>query len=391
MWTRADGEPGGGERVAPRRGFVKGAVALGAGVLSGCGTSSKNDDAAPGERSTPSTIRWKVQSHVGGDTATFRAFKSFCESVGELSEGQLVFEAFPPGGVVGAVDLFDALRAGRIEAAVMNPAWPADKHPELAFLVSYPLALDRPDQWETWYYALGGLDLAHRMLEPLGIRFVAPIQHDLNIIHSRIPIRSFEDFRGKRLRMPGGLVADVFAAAGAKTVFTATDQVYPALASGAVDAADFTGPAVNYALGFANVAKYIIMGPPATPCIHQPCDLFALLTNADRWQALPKKLQAVVEYAARSFSWNHYAYVQKENTLSWAKYEAKGVEILRLSDADVNKFRRIAIPEWFRWANKSVLGREAFASQLDFMKSRDVAYLTDDMLVDEAGAKLVLQ
>jgi TRAP-type mannitol/chloroaromatic compound transport system substrate-binding protein len=390
MATKSNEELGDQEGAAPRRRFVAGAVALGAGLFSGCGTSSQKE-APPVERSASTTIHWKVQSHVGGDTATFRAFKSFCESVGALSEGQLVLEAFPPGGVVGSNDLFDGLKAGRLDAAMMNPAWPADKHPELAFLVSYPLGLDRPDQWETWYYALGGLELARRMLDPLGIHFVAPIQHDLNIIHSRVPIRSFEDFRGKRLRMPGGLVADVFTAAGAKCVFTTADQVYPALANGAIDAADFTGPAVNYALGFANVAKYIIMGPPATPCIHQPCDLFALLTNMERWQTLPKKLQLVVDYAARSFSWKHYAYVQKENTLSWDKYKAKGIEILRLSDADVNKFRRIAIPEWFKWGNKSALAREAFASQLDFMKSRDVDYLTDSMLVDETGRKLTLQ
>jgi len=80
-----------------------------------------------------------------------------------------------------------------------------------------------------------------------------------------------------------------------------------------------------------------------------------------------------------------------QHALSWEKYRAKGVEILRLSDGDVDKFRRIAIPEWFKWANKGALAREAFASQLDFMRSGDVAYLTDSMLVDEAGRKLTLQ
>ncbi len=314
MTRTREGVPPIKEIFAYRRDLLGSAVAIGAGLLSGCKTSRPKANLPP-EGSPENPIRWKVQSHVGGDTATFRAFKAFCQSVAELSAGRLAFEPFPPGGVVGSNELFEALHDGRLEAAMMNPAWPADKHPELAFLVSYPLGLDRPDQWETWYYALGGLELAQRMLAPLGIHFVAPIQHDLNIIHSRIPIRSFEDFRGLRLRMPGGLVADVFTAAGAKCVFTTADQVYPALANGAIDAADFTGPAVNFALGYANVAKYVIMGPPATPCIHQPCDLFALLTNAQHWQSLPKDLQLLVEYAARSFSWKHYAYVQKENTL----------------------------------------------------------------------------
>jgi TRAP-type C4-dicarboxylate transport system substrate-binding protein len=228
------------------------------------------------------------------------------------------------------------------------------------------------------------------MHEPHNIRYVGPVQHDLNIIHSRVPIRSFEDFRGKKVRMPGGLVADVFTAAGAKTVLTSADQIYPGLASGTLDAADFVGPAVNYDLGFASVAKYIIMGPPATPCIHQPCDLECVLANMDRWRALPPHLQQVVEYAVRRYSWEHYGAIQKANTLVWDKYKAKGVEILRISDADVNKFRRVAIPLWFKWANKTPLGREAFASQLAYMKSPSVDYVDDSMLVDTDGKPLSL-
>ena len=169
-------------------------------------------------------------------------------------------------------------------------------------MTSYPLGLDRPDQWETWYYGLGGLDLARRIFAPHGVYFVGPVQYDLNIIHLRKPLRSFEDFNGIKLRMPGGLIAEVFDAAGAKTTLLSGDQVYPALSTGAIDAADFAGPATNFNLGFANAAKYIIIGPPGTPCIHQPVDLHCVLVNLEKWNALPKNLQQVVEHATRRFS-----------------------------------------------------------------------------------------
>ncbi len=228
------------------------------------------------------------------------------------------------------------------------------------------------------------------MFAPHGVYFLAAIQHDLNIIHSRIPIRSFEDFKGIKLRMPGGLIAAVFAAAGAKTVFLTGDQVYPTLQSGAIDAADFAGPGTNFNMGFANVAKYIILGPPATPCLHQPVDLHCALVNLAQWTALPKHLQDVVEYAARRFSWDDYAFVQKQNILSWGKYRDKGVEIVRLSNADVDKLRKVAIPLWFEWARKDPLALEAFSSQLEYMKNPSVAYITDEMLVDGTGKRLTL-
>jgi len=93
----------------------------------------------------------------------------------------------------------------------------------------------------------------------------------------------------------------------------------------------------------------------------------------------------------RRHSWEHYCAVQRADTLSWAKYQEKGVEILRISANDVEKFRRVAIPIWFKWAKKSALAREAFAGQLAYLKSYSVSYVTDEMLVDADGKKLTIE
>ena len=37
---------------------------------------------------------------------------------------------------------------------------------------------------------------------------------------------------------------------------------------------------------------------------------------------------------------------------------------------------------WFKWAKKDPLAKEAFASQLAFMRSISVGYVPDSMLVD---------
>jgi TRAP-type mannitol/chloroaromatic compound transport system substrate-binding protein len=221
--------------------------------------------------------------------------------------------------------------------------------------------------------------------------YVGPIQHDLNLIHSKVPIRSFEEFKGKRIRFPGGMPAEIFSYAGVSTMILPGGEVYGALEKGAIDAADFVGPANNYDLGFGAVAKYIIMGPTTTPCLHQPVDLADLTVNLPKWNALPKHVQEVVNAATRQHSWDQYAYIQKANIAAWDKYRAKGVQIIRLSDADIQKFRRYAIPMWFKWAKKDALAREAFASQLAFMKTFNVGYITDSMLVDIDGkTKLTL-
>src|SRR3546814_7526664 len=68
--------------------------------------------------------------------------------------------------------------------------------------------------------------------------------------------------------MPGGMVAELFQAAGAKTPMLPGSEILDALAKDTLDAADYTGQAVNLALGFQKVAKYDQMGPPGFMSIH---------------------------------------------------------------------------------------------------------------------------
>jgi TRAP-type mannitol/chloroaromatic compound transport system substrate-binding protein len=336
-------------------------------------------------------IKWRVQSSWQPGTAGYSAFQKYCANVKLLSEGKLEFQPFPEAGIVGTFEMFDAVKSGVLDAMHCFTIYWAVKLPATAFFTSYPLGLDRPDQWETWFYELGGLQLARKAFQAHNMFYVGPIQHDLNLIHSKVPIRSYEDLKGKRIRTPGGMSADIFGLAGVSTVILAGGEVYQALEKGGLDAADYTGPAVNYALGFADIAKYIIMGPPTTPCLHQPVDLMDLSVNLAKWNALPKHIQDVVIAATRQHSWDQYAYIQKANIAAWDKYKEKGVQIIRLSEADIQKFRRHAIPMWFKWAKRDPLAREAFASQLAFMKTFNVGYVTDSMLVDIDGkTKLTL-
>jgi len=279
---------------------------------------------------------------------------------------------------VGTFDMFEAVRTGVLDAMHVFTLYWAGKMPVTGFLSSYALGLDRPDQWEVWYYGLGGLELARRAYAEQDLFWVGPVQHDYNLIHSKVPIRSFEEFRGKKIRFPGGMIGDVFTAAGVSTVLLPGGEVYPALERGVIDAADFVGPAVNYNLGFHQVTRYIIMGPPSTPCIHQPVDIIDVTVNARRWNALPKELQELFIAAVREHSWDHYAGIQRANIEAWEKFRQAGVEVIRLSEEDVRKFRRIAIDVWFDWASKDSYSREAFRSQLAYM--RELGYVTDEDL-----------
>jgi TRAP-type mannitol/chloroaromatic compound transport system substrate-binding protein len=156
---------------------------------------------------------------------------------------------------------------------------------------------------------------------------------------------------------------------------------------GAIDAADFVGPAINYSLGFAEVSDYIVMGPPSTPCLHQPVDIMEVSLNLRTWNGLPERLKAILTDQVRSFSSLHFAGIQKANVEAWERFAEAGVTVTRLSEDDVARFREVAIPLWFEWANKDRDAARLFKLHLEVMQNPSVAYLTPD---DIAGYELQL-
>src|SRR3546814_16464713 len=87
------------------------------------------------------------------------------------------------------------------------------------------------------------------------------------------------------------MVAELCQAAGAKTTLLPGVEISPARDKGTIDVADYTGPAINYALGFHQVTKYISMGPPGFMSIYQPVDLMDLTVGMDKWNALSPEMK----------------------------------------------------------------------------------------------------
>jgi TRAP-type mannitol/chloroaromatic compound transport system substrate-binding protein len=335
------------------------------------------------------TIKLKIQTAWDAGTLGYVKFQDFCKSVGEMSDGKMVVEGFPAGAIVGTFEMFDAVKAGVFDGMhCFDVYWPG-KIPVATFLSSYPFGLDRPDQWETWHNALGGKELAREAYGRHNMYYIGPIQHDDNLIHSKVPIRSFEDFKGKKIRYPGGIIADIYRSAGVSTVLLPGGEVYPALEKGVIDASDYVGAAINYNLGFGEIAKYIIMGPPSTPCLHQPVDIMSVEININTWKKIPKHFQVMFEAAVAKHSYDQYSAIQAADIVAFEKLQKEqGVEIIRLKDSDIEKFKRFAPPLWVKWAKKSPLAMKAFKSQLEFMKSVKMGYITDKDMVDMDGKPL---
>src|SRR3546814_9882738 len=90
-----------------------------------------------------------------------------------------------------------------------------------------------------------------------------------------------------------------------------------------LDAADYTGPAVNLALGFQKVAKYVSMGPAGFMSIYQPVDLMDITVAMPAWQALSPAMQAFLEDEVRVYSLHHHAQIEAADPKAWPGFAAE--------------------------------------------------------------------
>jgi len=357
------------QQSAPqRRNFLKTAAAGGA-LIAGAPFIS-NAQAAKGKT-------WKVQSTWDAGTTGYALFEEWCNGFQEATGGELSIKPFGAKAVAAVNNaLFESVQTGVLDG--MNPFtlyW-AGKMPASVFLSSYPVGPDQPAQWDTMFYGLGLLEKVREIYAKFGLVYVGPIQHDANIIHSKKPVQSVADFQGLKLRVPGGMVSEVFQAFGASTVSLPGSDIFPALEKGTIDAADYVGPAVNWDLGFAQVTKYILFGPPGLMSVYQPVDLMDFTVNMRAWKSLSPLMQQMVEDRVKTYSVKHFVSIQKRNVEALVKFEQAGSVINRMSQDDLDQFRKAAIPIWFKWAKKDQAAAEVFKMQLDYMMNPIMGYVS---------------
>ena len=187
-----------------RRGFLRSTALAGT-----AGAAAAATIAAPWVRraGAADTTTWKVQTSwpagVGLET-----FQAWCGTIKEKTGGELEFKPFKAKDIVGDFELLDGVKNGVLEAMNSFTLYWAGKLPATAFLSSYTMGLRYPHEWDIFFYSKGGLQAARDIFAKQGLYYVDRIHHGPNIIHSKTPIRSIEDFKGLKLRVPGGMIAE---------------------------------------------------------------------------------------------------------------------------------------------------------------------------------------
>ncbi|MEE4278881.1 MAG: TRAP transporter substrate-binding protein [Halieaceae bacterium] len=218
----------------------------------------------------------------------------FADMVREMSAGRLDIRVYGAGEIVPAFEVFDAVSSGVAEVGHGAGYYWKGKIPSSVFFTAVPFGMTAQEM-NGWLHYGGGIELYREAYAPAGIVPFAGGSTGVQMAGwFNREIRSVEDLRGLRMRIPG-LAGEVFSAAGGEAVRIPGGEVYTALQTGVIDAVEWVGPYNDLALGLHEIAEYYYY-----PGWHEPGSMLEFIVNEEALESLPEDIKAIVKYAARA-------------------------------------------------------------------------------------------
>lgn len=279
-------------------------------------------------------VRWRMGSAFPSSLAILGTVgKRFEERVATVSNGNIRVQFFEPGALVPALELYDAVSQGSVDAGWSTAGYWAGKVPAAQFFTAVPFG-PNIGEFLAWVYHGGGLDLwqeiyARNNIHVMPCNMISPEGSGW----FRTPIDDPAQLQGLKMRF-FGLGARVIEKLGVSTQLLAGGDIYPALELGTIDATEFSMPVIDKDLGFFEVAKHYYM-----PGWHQPTSINELMINMDKWNALTESQKAIIETVCGDNVRAGIAEAEASQFQALQDLEEAGVTLHRWPEEFLDRFR----------------------------------------------------
>ncbi|MGO4852841.1 TRAP transporter substrate-binding protein [Phaeovulum sp. W22_SRMD_FR3] len=311
------------------------------------------------------SFRFQSSDPAGNPNFIFQ--QGWTETVKEMTGGKVAIELLPVGTIVDYKETPDAIAAGLLDGHITDTSYFAGRDPAFGLIANPVGAWADPAQMIDFVENGGGKELMNELINPYGLEFIGVSTPGLEAFVSKVPLDSVADLQGVKVRSPEGLIANVFAAAGANPVNLPASEVYTSLDKGVIDAADYSVFSVNQETGMNSIGKN-----PVYPGFHS-LPLVEVSMNKEKWDALPPEIQGQMRDALKVFQQTQINTLKERDLAAVEVAKADGVTIHNWSPEERAKFRGIARGEWEKVATKSPMAQKVY-DQL-------TAYLTDKGLM----------
>ncbi|MBW1659556.1 MAG: TRAP transporter substrate-binding protein DctP [Deltaproteobacteria bacterium] len=277
-------------------------------------------------------FHWRMSDPWGGILFHDIAIH-FADSVRACSGGRLDIKVFPTGAIVPAMQIFDATAKGTLDCFHSWPGYWKGKNEAFVAFASVPFGLDT-EGYHIWLYERGGAKMLNELYNRYGmVAFPCGNAGQELGLFSNKKATKMEDFKGMKVRTPGWYM-DILTRLGVSVTPLPGSEIYLALERGVIDACEFSGPAVDYPMGFHEITKYVI-----EPGVHQPSCQFDVVINKKKWDALPEDLKVIVEICAKETQMWSWTWLENLN-IPALKLMGKHVKYIKMTDEALNEFAK---------------------------------------------------
>ncbi len=327
----------------------------------GCDNARQESSAA---KSDNKKYRWKMvtswpKNFPGLGTGAERLAKT----IETLSDGRLTVKVYGAGELVPALEVFDAVHSGAAQMGHSAAYYWQGKDPAFNFFTTIPFGMTVMEM-NAWLYQGGGLKLWQELYRPFGvIPFPAGNTGMQMAGWFNREIKSVEDFKGLKMRMPG-LGGKVLERMGGVPVNLPGGELFIAMQTGTIDATEWATPYNDLALGLYKVAKHYYY-----PGWHEPGPALECSVNQKAFEGLPPDLQEVVRAACYVANTEIAAeYIANNYDAMEVLEKEHGVNILPLPDDVIEKLRALSADVVREAVADSPFGQRAYAAYLEFQK-----------------------
>ena len=269
--------------------------------------------AAPAFVNAQANIRWRLASSFPKSLDTiFGAAEVFAKEVGVMSGGKFQISVAPPGEIVPAFGVVDAVQSGTVEMAHTAAYYFFGKDPTFALGCAIPFGLNSR-QMTSWMFEGNGMKLMREFYAKYNIVNFAGGNTGAQMGGFwRKEIKSLADMKGQKFRV-GGFGGKVMERIGAIPQNIPGGEIYQALEKGTIDAAEWVGPYDDEKLGLAKVAPFY-----AYPGFWEGGPQLDFYINDKAFAGLSAEYKSIVEAAAT------FAHVEMQ-----ARYDARNPAALK--------------------------------------------------------------
>jgi TRAP-type mannitol/chloroaromatic compound transport system substrate-binding protein len=343
--------------AASRRKFLRTA---GLGVAAAAAVTAPNVVKAQG----PISMRW--QSTWPSKDIFHEYANDFAKKVNDMTGGDLKIEVLPAGAVVPAFQLLDAVSKGVLDGGHGVLVYHYGKQTALALWGSGPGYGMDANMLLSWHKYGGGKELLNEIFTSIGANVVSFPYGPMTtqpLGWYKKPITKVDDFKGLKFRTVG-ISIDVFSGMGAAVNALPGGEIVAAMDRGLLDAAEFNNATSDRILGFADVSKVYML-----QSYHQNAEQFEISFNKTKFDALPAKMRAIIEYAveaaSQDLSWKAIDRYSKD----YIELQTKdNVKVYKTPDAVLKRQLEIFDEVAKKKAGENPLFKKIVESQLAFAK-----------------------